>query len=83
MGPICDWNACQRRGDWRIIFGQMADQPPSPAKRGRPRVPEAEAGTNVSTWITRAQHDRLCAIARRTDTSVSKVVRALVARGLR
>ena len=59
----------------------MANEPPAPAKRGRPRVPEP--GVNVSSWVRQADYDRICQIAKRQDMTVSKTVRALIARGLR
>jgi len=60
----------------------VADPPP-PAKRGRPRLPDAQAGNGVSTWLRKADHDKLCALARQHDVSVSKIVRQLLARALR
>ena len=53
-----------------------------PAKRGRPRLPEADTGSNVSTWIRKTDHDRLCALARKHDVTVSQIVRTLIARTL-
>jgi len=60
----------------------MADEPPASTKpRGRPRV--AESGSNVSAWIKTSHHDKLIAIAKKHDISVSRVVAALIARTLR
>ena len=47
----------------------------SPRRRGRPRV--APSGT-VSTWMPVSYHERLIALARAQDVSVSALVRQLV-----
>ncbi len=51
-------------------------KPEMPKPRGRPRVDEP--GSRVSTWMTVGEHDRLIALAKQQDQSVSKTLRDLV-----
>lgn len=50
-------------------------------KRGRPRA--IEEHSKLSTWVPAAQHDRLIAIARARDVSVSSLVKRAVVLFLR
>lgn len=45
-------------------------------KRGRPR--EEEPGNTVATWLRAGDHDRLIAIAKREEKTISALVRELV-----
>jgi hypothetical protein len=47
-------------------------------RRGRPKL--EEPGGPVSTWLRNGDHDRLIALARREQKSVSAFVRDLVKR---
>lgn len=48
----------------------------SPKKAGRPRV--AEPRTSVCTWIAASEHDRLIALAKERDVSLSAFVRIVL-----
>jgi len=52
--------------------------PTPPPKRppGRPR--SAVPGSTVSTWVPASDHDKLVALARRRDTSVSEMLRRVI-----
>jgi hypothetical protein len=58
----------------------MADEKP-PAKRGRPR--EDLPSARVTTWIRTPDYDRLLALAKQHETSLSGVVRDLLKLKLR
>ena len=45
-------------------------------KRGRPKVDEP--GNAVATWLRPGDHDRLIAIAKREEKTISALVRELV-----
>lgn len=47
-----------------------------PRTRGRPRV--AEPGESVSTWLTVKEHDRVIALAKTEEVSISSLVRSLL-----
>lgn len=44
--------------------------------RGRPRVEESRA--SVSTWLPAGAHDRLIALAKREEQSISATIRRLL-----
>lgn len=52
--------------------------PKPPRPRGRPR--ETEPRAMVSTWMPAREHDKLIAIATKQGTSISRTIRALVAK---
>jgi len=54
----------------------MADELTPPKPRGRP--PIAVKGTSVSAWVLPSEYDRLVKMANQRETSVSKLVRALL-----
>jgi len=45
--------------------------------RGRPKV-EAPVGTSVTTWLRNGDHDRLLALAKREEKTISALVRELL-----
>jgi hypothetical protein len=45
--------------------------------RGRPKV-EAPAANSVTTWLPAADHDRLIALAKREEKTISALVRELL-----
>ena len=45
-------------------------------KRGRPRVAESHAG--VTVWLPASAHDKLIALAKREEQSISATVRELL-----
>jgi hypothetical protein len=49
-----------------------------PRKPGRP--PNPEPGSRVTTWIATSEHDRLVALAKARDQSISALVRTLIRR---
>jgi hypothetical protein len=48
-----------------------------PKARGRPKI-EEPAGTSVTTWLRLREHDRLMALAKREDKTLSALVRELL-----
>lgn len=46
-------------------------------RRGRPKV-EDPAGSSVTAWLRPGEHDRLIALAKREDKTISALVRELV-----
>lgn len=49
---------------------------PDPPKRGRPKVQEPRA--SVSVWLPATAHDRLIALAKKEEKSISATVRHLL-----
>ena len=47
-----------------------------PARRGRPRT--EDPGSSVTTWLRADEHDRLIALAKREEKTISALVRELV-----
>lgn len=64
------------------VLCDTAAVPDPPAKRpGRPANPEP--GSRVTVWLTTRQHDRLIALARQRDLSVSATTRQLLVNRLK
>jgi hypothetical protein len=50
-----------------------------PRARGRPKT-EEPAGTSVTTWLRISEYDRLMALAKREEQTLSALVRELLKR---
>ena len=59
----------------------MADEPPTPKPRGRPRA--EQPGSGVSAWLRADEHDRLIRLASKHELSVSQMIRVILKRVLR
>jgi hypothetical protein len=56
--------------------------PSSPRRRGRPHA-STPRGSNVTAWVTTAEHDQLILRAKQQDQSVSATLRDLIVATLR
>ena len=54
----------------------MAQPPDEKQPRGRPKVTEARS--SVSVWLPSSAHDRLIALAKKQEQSISATIRALL-----
>ena len=54
----------------------MPDELEPPKRRGRPKAPDRKVP--ATTWLRPAEHEKLLALAKRHEVSVSRVLRHLV-----
>jgi hypothetical protein len=53
---------------------------PSKRPRGRPKIIDEPAGTSLTAWVSADQYNRLYRLAKRTDQSLSGLVRHLLSK---
>ncbi len=59
-------------------LGRDGDRRARPRGRPRDAGPSAESRASVSTWLPSGAHDRLIALAKAEERSISSVVRRLL-----